>query len=101
MKLHLEAEEALAASKKSGGDNEGNTVESDSKSPCVQAFSAPRSLGACRLHSLSPSSLKTLLYRTLCSDNLELGQSLQTRRRRDISCSRDRKSILSSILSLY
>ena len=88
MKLHLEAEEARAhGAEASPPESAGESPPSDG------AFGAPRSLGACRLHSLSPSSLKTLLYRTLCNDNLEHTQCLQPRRRRNIVLSRDRKLI--------
>uniref|UniRef100_A0A5K3EN75 Phosphorylase b kinase regulatory subunit n=2 Tax=Mesocestoides corti TaxID=53468 RepID=A0A5K3EN75_MESCO len=64
MKLQLEAEEAREA------DGQCEGVDAMSSGPEVVS-QCGRSLGACRLQSLSPSSLKSLLYRTLCAGNLE------------------------------
>ncbi|VDL11713.1 unnamed protein product [Hymenolepis diminuta] len=65
MKLHLEAEESRA----SGERVDVRKIETQASNEAYVAEA--RSLGACRLQSLSPSSLKSLLHRTLCSENLE------------------------------
>ncbi|KAM3176771.1 hypothetical protein ACTXT7_005839 [Hymenolepis weldensis] len=65
MKLQLEAEESRAT----GERVDVRKVETQASNEAHVAEA--RSLGACRLQSLSPSSLKSLLHRTLCSENLE------------------------------
>ncbi|VDM17108.1 unnamed protein product, partial [Hydatigera taeniaeformis] len=74
MKLQLEAEEARSEAKH--GDSDVNSRDAgirDLGKPgdTAETLVKARSLGACHLYSLSPSSLKSLLYRTLCSDSVE------------------------------
>ncbi|KAM7535495.1 hypothetical protein Aperf_G00000092020 [Anoplocephala perfoliata] len=88
MKLRLEAEEARAMEAQGDGD-EGGTLGSSSASN-ENHIAETRSLGACRLQSLSPSNLKSLLYRTLCSDGFEYPTSHGRQRKRNISESRGR-----------
>ncbi|CDI98216.1 phosphorylase b kinase regulatory [Echinococcus multilocularis] len=74
MKLQLEAEEARSATKCDDGNRNGkcNGIgEAGQLGDAAETLTEARSLGACRLYSLSPSSLKSLLYRTLCSDSME------------------------------
>lgn len=80
MKLHLEAEEAHDG-------EEGGSLET-LISYKNQITDTP-SLGACRLQSLSPSNLKSLLYRTLCSDDFEYPTSHDRQRKCHASQSRD------------
>lgn len=74
MKLQLEAEEARSENKYgNGGDDikDAGIREVGKLGDADEMLVESRSLGACRLYSLSPSSLKSLLYRTLCSDSVE------------------------------
>ncbi|BHF72293.1 hypothetical protein SprV_0401535700 [Sparganum proliferum] len=72
MKLLLEAEEALR----------GHTVPAAPAGEGTELSSlSSRSLGACRLHSLAPSYLKSLLHRTLCLSLCDVENAPSRRRR--------------------
>lgn len=85
MKLHLEVEESRA----SGERVDVRKVETQASNEAHVAEA--RSLGACRLQSLSPSSLKSLLHRTLSSEYLEHTPLHGRQRRFTNSQSRERK----------